>query len=180
MFTCRGIAFLSAILTTFSLHLSVLGTHTLINSFISPFLFLSLDFILKQIITSPDHERNCEAADTQDIQESFLCKDKTKNNGYAINGDACDINSNHKVITESNPVNNNVGNVSISKRNNPNGQSLVLCVNVISTCTNLWHHQLLHLLLNHHREWLTGKIMLSMELNCRKQSENISLKEQGI
>lgn len=131
MFTCRGIAFLSAILTTFSLHLSVLGTHTLINSFISPFLFISLDFILKQIITSPDHERNCEAADTQDIQESFLSKDKTKNNGYAINGDACDINSNHKVITESNPVNNNVGNVSISKRNNPNGQSLVLCVNVI-------------------------------------------------
>ena len=131
MFTCRGIAFLSAILTTFSLHLSVLGTHTLINSFISPFLFISLDFILKQIITSPDHERNCEAADTQDIQESFLSKDKTKNNGYAINGDACDINSNHKVITESNPVNNNVGNVSISKRNNPNGQSLALCANVI-------------------------------------------------
>ena len=131
MFTCRGIAFLSAILTTFSLHLSVLGTHTLINSFISPFLFISLDFILKQIITSPDHERNCEAADTQDIQESFLSKDKTKNNGYAINGDACDINSNHKVITESNPVNNNVGNVSISKRNNPNGQSLALCVNVV-------------------------------------------------
>lgn len=131
MFTCRGIAFLSAILTTFSLHLSVLGTHTLINSFISPFLFISLDFILKQIITSPDHERNCEAADTQDIQESFPFKDNTKNNGYAINGDACDINSTHKVITESNTVNNNVGNVSISKRNNPNGQSFALCANVI-------------------------------------------------
>lgn len=134
MFTCRGIAFLSAILTTCSLHLSVLGTHTLINSFISPFLFISLDFILKQIITSPDNGRNCEAADALDIQEnatSFPSKDNTKNNGYAINGDACDINSNHKVITESNPVNSNVGNVSISKRNNPNGQSLALCVNVI-------------------------------------------------
>ncbi|KAK3082419.1 hypothetical protein FSP39_003396, partial [Pinctada imbricata] len=49
LFSCRTVSLMSAICTAFSVHLFVLGTHTLVNSFLSSFVIFALTPVLKEI-----------------------------------------------------------------------------------------------------------------------------------
>ena len=54
---CRShdTAVVSSILCSTSIHLNILGTHTLINSFLSPFVFFVLSYMLRNISNNPKH-----------------------------------------------------------------------------------------------------------------------------
>ncbi|CAG2230812.1 unnamed protein product [Mytilus edulis] len=101
LFRCRGTASIAAMLTSFSLHISVLGTHTLVNSFISPFLFLSVDIILQYLLKPP--------AITDFSNDESLNNDSSSRYNHTENGSASiqctmrDINSNLKI--QKNPLN---------------------------------------------------------------------------
>ncbi|VDI40033.1 Hypothetical predicted protein [Mytilus galloprovincialis] len=101
LFRCRGTASIAAMLTSFSLHISVLGTHTLVNSFISPFLFLSVDIILQYLLKPP--------AVTDFSNDESLYNDSSSRYNHTENGSASiqctmrDINSNLKI--QKNPLN---------------------------------------------------------------------------
>ncbi|XP_063448690.1 uncharacterized protein LOC134728150 [Mytilus trossulus] len=101
LFRCRGTASLAAILISFSLHISVLGTHTLVNSFISPFLFLSLDIILQYLLKPLDIT---DFANDKSLNESSSSRyNHTENGSAPIQCAKRDINSNLK--TPKNPLN---------------------------------------------------------------------------
>ncbi|KAJ8312809.1 hypothetical protein KUTeg_010182 [Tegillarca granosa] len=50
LYGCRGVSTISSILVAFSVHLTQLGTHTLINSFLSPFLFIAMTSFIFYIV----------------------------------------------------------------------------------------------------------------------------------
>ncbi|XP_074641080.1 uncharacterized protein LOC141898848 [Tubulanus polymorphus] len=76
---CNDVAVIAAILVSFSLHLTTLGTHTLVNSLLAPFVFMVLEVIVRHFRSRESVVSRKAEANEEDINKNVRDKIVTKN-----------------------------------------------------------------------------------------------------